>query len=502
MDYYDNGSPQRKHMSQNTGGYGNGSFTGNGSFSSAGRSSNAVYSDSNTPPAAAPHRNETPQGGSGAPGKRVSYTDYGAYASNANGKSDPPHQNGSNTAPQQRTAPSAGTGAHYSRIAKKGNPANGAGTNGGSGKNGGGKPPNKPPVSGGGSHGNGNGRTPKKPQSFFQQFKKKLISWLKRLLRAIYMMDKTLRIFLFSAAGFVLVCVIVIAAVSGSRHKRAEEMAALLAMATPVPTIAASATPVPTPSPTPEIRIEKGQEGEDVMALQKRLMELGYLAIDEPTSYFGHATKEAVKLFQRQHELQQDGICGNDTILLIYSEEAKPYVMTEGAEGNDIESFQDQLVELGYLESNQVTGYYGSDTVSAVKKFQHRNHLGEDGKAGEKTLESINSPDARVSYTKEQEIIAEKKKQAALARAQSPAGAHRQDDLHREETDRRFVYPRQERAGFVRLFRTRLLLPASGQRVYAPAQRGGAEPDLKLDKGLGFGRCEARRSFILQVGRQ
>jgi cell wall-associated NlpC family hydrolase len=199
-------------------------------------------------------------------------------------------------------------------------------------------------------------------------------------------------------------------------------LTAQLALTTPSPTIAATATPVPTPSPTPEIRIEKGAEGEDVMALQTRLMDLGYLAIDEPTSYFGHATKEAVKLFQRQHALQQDGICGNETIALIYSEEAKPYVMYEGAEGNDIESFQDQLVELGYLEKNQVTGYYGTDTVDAVTNFQHRNHLTKDGKAGEKTLEAINSPDARVSYTKEQEIIAEKKKQAALARAQSAEG--------------------------------------------------------------------------------
>ncbi|HAX39751.1 MAG TPA: hypothetical protein DCY10_02560 [Clostridiales bacterium] len=158
------------------------------------------------------------------------------------------------------------------------------------------------------------------------------------------------------------------------------------------------------------------------MALQKRLMELGYLAIDEPTSYFGNATEAAVKLFQRQHELQQDGICGVETLAMINGEDAKPYVMTEGAEGNDIESFQEQLVELGYLESNQVTGYYGTDTVKAVIKFQNRNHLTKDGKAGEKTLEAINSPDARVSYTKEQEIIAEKKRQAALARASSAEG--------------------------------------------------------------------------------
>lgn len=257
---------------------------------------------------------------------------------------------------------------------------------------------------------------------FYKKTKHKFLMWLKRFLRSIYFMGRTTRIFLLVASVFTVVCLVVIFSVSRTRRREAVALAEMEAMATPSPTIYATPTVEPTPSPTIEVLIEKGAEGEDVLALQKRLMELGYLAIDEPTSYFGNATKAAVKLFQRQHDLQQDGICGEETMNLIYTEEAKPYVMLEGAEGDDIESFQEQLVELGYLGGDQVTGYYGTDTVSAVKKFQHRNHLTEDGKAGEKTLEAINSADARVSYTKEQEIIAEKKKQAALARASSAEG--------------------------------------------------------------------------------
>ncbi len=320
---------------------------------------------------------------------------------------------------------------------KNGSSGNGSGNgpkNGGPGN--GGRGNGKKGYSNGNGSGNGNGKKPAKKKTF----KQRLTVWLKKALRSVYLfgksvsawfkktfakfnqLEKPIRIFLASAAGFLLIVVVVTFTVSGTRHKRAEALAAELALATPVPTIAPVITPEPTPSPTPELRIEKGAEGEDVMALQKRLMELGYLAIDEPTSYFGNATKEAVKLFQRQHELQQDGICGAETMSMINAEDAKPYVMTEGAEGDDIESFQDQLVELGYLDSDQVTGYYGTDTVEAVTKFQNRNHLTKDGKAGEKTLEAINSPDARVSYSKEQEIIAEKKKQAALARASSSEG--------------------------------------------------------------------------------
>jgi len=258
---------------------------------------------------------------------------------------------------------------------------------------------------------------------FFRKLKHKFIMWLKRFLRSIYFMGKSMCIFIACATVFVVVGLILIISIPGSRHKKAEAMAAeAVALSTPTPTVYVSPTPEPTPAPTPTIWIEKGEEGEDVMALQKRLMELGYLAIDEPTSYYGNATKYAVELFQRQHELQQDGICGEQTIALLYAEDAKPYVMYEGAEGDDIEAFQEQLIELGYLGESQKTGYYGTDTVSAVKKFQHRNYLTEDGKAGEKTLEAINSADARVSYTMEQEIAKEKKKQEKLARENSAEG--------------------------------------------------------------------------------
>lgn len=258
---------------------------------------------------------------------------------------------------------------------------------------------------------------------FFRRLKHKFIMWLKHFLRSIYFMGRSTCLFIAFASVFVLIGIILIFSIPKSRTQKAAAMAAeLAAAATPTPTVYVSPTPVPTVEPTPTIWIEKGEDGEAVLALQKRLMELGYLAIDEPTSHFGNSTKYALKLFQRQHELQEDGICGDETYALLYSEDAKPYVMYEGAEGDDIESFQEQLVELGYLSSSQVTGYYGTDTVSAVKKFQNRNYLTKDGKAGEKTLEAINSADARVSYTKEQEIAEEKKKAAAAAKAASPEG--------------------------------------------------------------------------------
>ena len=366
---------------------------------------NAAYSSAGYPTQPSAQRAEQrPASNSPASSYR---TNYAVISAESNGNSARPSASGAGG----KTSGSATVNGTKVNVTggKSSASGNGNGNGGKSGGNGNGN---------GNGNGSGNGKKPPKKKSLKQQ----LLAWLKKFLRSIYLLGKPMRIFLMSASAFVLVSIIVIIAVSSGHKKREEAISAELALTTPIPTIATTATPEPTPSPTPEIRIEKGAEGEDVMALQKRLMELGYLAIDEPTSYFGNATKAAVKLFQRQHTLQQDGICGAETVAMIYSEDAQPYVMMEGAEGDDIQAFQEQLVELGYLESDQVTSYYGTDTVDAVKNFQHRNYLTKDGKAGEKTLEAINSPDARVSYTREQEIIAEKKKQAALARASSAAG--------------------------------------------------------------------------------
>ncbi len=159
----------------------------------------------------------------------------------------------------------------------------------------------------------------------------------------------------------------------------------------PYPSPSAPGTPTPDPSPEPDLR--EGMDSEDVRVLQQRLMELGYIDIDEPTAHFGPATDFALQLFQRQHGLQIDGIFGGETKRVLFSEAGRPYTLFEGARGHDVEAFQERLHELGFLE--HATGYYGTDTVKAVKEFQKHNKLHEDGKAGEHTLNTIFSSKAK-----------------------------------------------------------------------------------------------------------
>lgn len=161
-------------------------------------------------------------------------------------------------------------------------------------------------------------------------------------------------------------------------------------------------SPTPEPTPTPDPTLQKGMEGDERIAeLQQRLMDLGYMADDEPTLLFGSITEASVRLFQRQHDLDQDGIAGAKTLDLIFSDAAMKYTLQEGFEGSDVESFQRQLKDLGYL--SKVTGYYGTETIDAVKSFQEVNGLSRDGLAGVKTFNLINSDSAKAHPSKAKE---------------------------------------------------------------------------------------------------
>lgn len=158
-------------------------------------------------------------------------------------------------------------------------------------------------------------------------------------------------------------------------------------------------TPTPTPEPHPSnMVIRNGIEAPVVAEIQARLMELDYMEDDEPTQYFGSITESAVRLFQRQHNLDVDGKVGMETYTLLMSDEATKYTVTIGADGTDVEELQSRLRELGYMD--ELTGHFGETTEAAVKKFQELNGLTVDGKVGSKTREALYSADAKANYMK------------------------------------------------------------------------------------------------------
>ena len=141
-----------------------------------------------------------------------------------------------------------------------------------------------------------------------------------------------------------------------------------------------------------------GEKHPIVLKLQQRLMDLGFMDNDEPTDYYGEVTQSAVKIYQRQNKLAQDGIIGPDTLEAILSPDAKYYAAQKGDEGTDITRIQSRLYELGYLASDsEVTGSFGDDTETAVMKMQSVNGLEQDGKVGRKTMNLLYSEDVKAN---------------------------------------------------------------------------------------------------------
>lgn len=88
---------------------------------------------------------------------------------------------------------------------------------------------------------------------------------------------------------------------------------------TPTPAIEVTPTPAPqTQTTTTYTTLRKNDQGENVVMLQKALAELGYLTGAQDGIY-GTGTQTAVKNFQKDHDLDADGIAGKMTLELLYS---------------------------------------------------------------------------------------------------------------------------------------------------------------------------------------
>ena len=74
---------------------------------------------------------------------------------------------------------------------------------------------------------------------------------------------------------------------------------------------------------TPEPALHNGSQGEKVWKLQERLQALGYY-MDAVDGQFGPGTRDAVIAFQKKNGLDADGLAGEETQRVLYSEEAIP----------------------------------------------------------------------------------------------------------------------------------------------------------------------------------
>ena len=163
-----------------------------------------------------------------------------------------------------------------------------------------------------------------------------------------------------------------------------------------------------------------GDENSDVKKLQQALNILGYYdgKID---GIYGDGTTKAVTQYQKDEGLEADGYAGTSTVTSIFGSCSKTSMTTqpepgssassssssssskystvssiseigsapgtsrEGDSGSNVVKLQQALECLGYYDG-AIDGVYGEGTVSAVKQFQKKRNMKDDGIAGSSTI--------------------------------------------------------------------------------------------------------------------
>lgn len=143
--------------------------------------------------------------------------------------------------------------------------------------------------------------------------------------------------------------------------------------------------------------IREKSKGEPVTKLQTRLKELGYYK-GELTGVCDEDTVAAIKLFEGKHGLVADGEMSAADQQVLYGATAmeasvvvtpsptptvKPPTKTlrPGDKDDEVKLLQQRLKDLGYYTGN-ITGVYNTATTEAVKAFQKKSSLEQDGILG------------------------------------------------------------------------------------------------------------------------
>ncbi|ATO37800.1 glycoside hydrolase [Geobacillus thermodenitrificans] len=140
-----------------------------------------------------------------------------------------------------------------------------------------------------------------------------------------------------------------------------------------------------------------GMRGDDVKVLQQRLKQLGYFKYPEITGYFGTVTEAAVKQFQQANGLKVTGKADAVTIERLRQAVSKqttttsssPVTLKIGSRGSEVSELQKNLKLLGYFTYPTATGYYGTITADAVRRFQKDNGLPATGSVDSTTFGRI-----------------------------------------------------------------------------------------------------------------
>lgn len=141
------------------------------------------------------------------------------------------------------------------------------------------------------------------------------------------------------------------------------------------------------------IPLVPGDDGDAIRDLQQRLRALGHSCGADRSGAYGEATTEAVRSFQSQRGLAQDGICGPDTWSTLVEASYRLgdrllYLRRPMLRGDDVAALQRRLGALGF-DPGRVDGIFGPETEAALREFQRNVAITTDGVCGPDVLASL-----------------------------------------------------------------------------------------------------------------
>jgi len=159
--------------------------------------------------------------------------------------------------------------------------------------------------------------------------------------------------------------------------------------------------------------LHRGEVGEGVRDLQRRLGGLGFdCSADEP-GQFGSATEAAVRAFQQRRGLLVDGLCGPYTWAVLVESgfalgDRMLYFRQPMLRGDDVAELQRRLNALGF-HAGREDGILGEETAAAIIELQRNLGFAPDGICGPATVAALRRVDAlaagSVASVRERELL-------------------------------------------------------------------------------------------------
>ncbi len=115
--------------------------------------------------------------------------------------------------------------------------------------------------------------------------------------------------------------------------------------------------------------LKTGDRGDEVAALQRRLIELDYLEAGQDDGIFGGKTQTALKNFQGLNDLPRTGEADEATMGRLAETEAFHDTLKKGDKGEGVTVLQEGLIHYGFLDG-RADGHFGEQTKKAVLALQ------------------------------------------------------------------------------------------------------------------------------------